>query len=533
MIRGQNSVHRPTDALLAAAQPHPIRSRGATAAFCRPTLSIAFPALLFVSLCGGCASVSPIQSATTTPTTPTTPAAPTTPSVSEHLVLLPESLTIRHDESWNFIAAMAQVASPVVTHLPITASWSVQEGAAGGSITADGVYTAPSVEGVYHVVGTSTTDPTSTATTVVTVGPGLELSGDTEAARVLHTETLLPNGQVIVAGGFSYSCVDLQSQLIVDRADQYDPATGVFQFVANVTRSGHTATLLPNGDLLFLGGYTTIVPSGPNVNPVTPVPAATAEILKAGTGTIQPASEMSIARAGHTATLLQDGRILITGGYTPLPYEPPFSDITSSAELYDPVSGTSSPVGSMSVARANHFAILLLNGKVLIIGGSAELYDPSTNSFTPTGSPTLQVGLPGSTATLLPDGRVLLAGGWILDPSYYPYVSVDTAELYDPATGQFTTAGKMTIARSSHTATLLPNGTVLIAGGLTSAPTPNDDEPPTGATEIFDPQTNTFSPGHAMKTPHEGHTATLLLDGTILFVGGSWNNPNIGAEIFH
>ena len=90
----------------------------------------------------------------------------------------------------------------------------------------------------------------------------------------------------------------------------------------------------------------------------------------------------------------------------------------------------------------------------------------------------------------------------------------------------------MTIARYSHTATLLPNGTVLIAGGLTNPSDPNDDPPLTNTTEIFDPRTNTFSPGQAMEIPRYLHTATLLLDGTILFVGGAWYNPDTPTEIF-
>ena len=496
----------------------------------KPDLSIAFPALLFVSLCSGCATVPAKQSSS--PISPGNPPT-STPAIPVHLVLLPESLTIRKCENWSFTAAMAEVNYPVITNMPEPVSWSIQEGSACGSITTDGLYTAPSVEGVYHVAATSTADPNKTATTSVTVGGGLELSGDSMAVRSLHTATLLPGGQVIIAGGFAQSFVDLQAQLLVDRADQYDPATAVFQFVANVARSGHTATLLPNGDLLFLGGYTKIVPSGPNVNPVTPVPTASAEILKAGTGIIQPAADMSIARAEHTATLLPDGKILITGGVTPLPSSPPYSEPTSGAELYDPASGTSSPAGNMSVARSGHLAILLLNGKVLILGdGPPDLYDPATNSFTPTGGPMLDGTGTGSTATLLPDGRVLVAGGRITDPQYYPYVAIATSEVYDPATGQFAPTGNLTIARTSHTATLLPNGTVLIAGGFTKPSNPGDDAPVTNTTEIFDPRTNTFSPGQAMATPREGHTATLLPDATILFVGGAWYNPDMGTEIF-
>ena len=499
-----------------------------------PKLSIALPALLFASLCSGCASVPPTQqSGSTSPVSPPTTGTPTIP---EHLVLLPESLTIRQSESWGFTAAMAQVGYPVITHIPEPVSWSIQEGAAGGSISADGVYTAPSVEGVYHVAATSTTDPTMTATTSVTVGRGLDLSGDSKAARIGHTATLLPGGQVIIAGGVSQSFADLQAKLIVDRADQYDPTTAVFQFVANVTRVGHTATLLPIGDLLFLGGSTEIVPSGPNVNPVTPVATASAEILKAGTGIIQPAADMSIARSGHTATLLPDGRILITGGDTPLPSLPH--------------SPSPRPVPNSTIRRRAR-----LPGGQHECGALRSSCDPAPDwqgadsrkrlrrslrsgdkLLTPTGSPTIEGAGAGSTATLLPDGRVLVAGGSIARPAVLSFGVNRHCRLYDPATGQFAPAGKMTMARSFHTATLLPNGTVIIAGGITNPLPPDEDfedAPVTNATEIFDPGTNTFSPGQAMETQREGHTATLLLDGTILFVGGCWETPNTSTEIFH
>jgi len=499
----------------------------------RPTLSITAPALLFLTLCGGCASVPQIwpSASTVTVTSPTT--GPTNiQQYPPRLAIFPESLTIGQGESWSFAAAIAVNVS--IDHMPEPVSWSIQEGTTGGSITVDGIYTAPSIEGVYHVIATSKADPAKTATASVKVGRGVVLAGDPNGTRISHTATLLPGGQVIVAGGYNVDYWDVQSQLIVDRADRYDPATALFQFAAKVSRSNHTATLLPNGDLLSLGGYSTILP--PNGYPVVPIPAATAEILTAGAGTIQPTADMSIARAEHTATLLPSGLVLITGGVTPSSSTPQwYSQPTSTAELYDPASGTSSPAGSMSVARTGHLAILLQNGKVLVVGsGSADLYDPATNTFTPTGSPNFKGTGYGSTATLLPDGRVLVAGGAIYDPNQYPFVSQNTVEFYDPAAGQFVTyAGKLSIARSFHTATLLPNGTVLIAGGFTSRPTPGDDEPATPATETFDPGTNTFTPGHAMKAGREGHTATLLLDGTVLFVGGSWANPVTSTEIFH
>lgn len=453
-----------------------------------------------------------------------------------HLVLLPEALTIRHGENWNFTAVLAEVGYPVITQATVPVNWSIAEGAAGGSITSGGVYIAPSAAGTYHVIATSTADPAKTATTIVTVGSGLSLSGDTEAARIGQTATLLTNGQVLIAGGGETSVLDLQATLSVYRADLYDPATGVFQFAATVTRTGGTATLLPNGDVLFLGGATMAMYPPSDLNPIGAIVTATAEVFKVSTGTIQPAGNMSIARAGHTATLLPNGRILITGGAIsdPLPTNAGYTTATATAELYDPSSGTSTSAGNMSVPLEGRQAVLLQNGNVLIVGqASAQIYDPSANTFTPVGGSAL-LNSGGFTATLLPDGRVLIAGGGIPDAPFYGDIAADTVQIYDPASGQITSSSKMTLPRSGHSATLLPNGTVLIAGGLT-APGPNDPDPMdagfTATTEIFDPSTNTFTPGHAMQAQRGEHTATLLFDGTVLLVGG-WSSPSLATEVF-
>ncbi len=132
-------------------------------------------------------------------------------------------------------------------------------------------------------------------------------------------------------------------------------------------------------------------------------------------------------------------------------------------------SGTWMTTGSLSVARFSHTATLLPNGKVLVAGGAsstgnmtlAELYDPNSGTWTPTGSMT--VGRAGHTATLLPNGKVLVAGG-LVGPTI-----LQSAELYDPSSGTWTPTGSMSVARFSHTATLLPNGKVLVAGGAGSS----------------------------------------------------------------
>ncbi len=496
------------------------------------TLALLVLALIPAILCGGCAAGWSSQTGTSLTVTIST--GQTIPS---HLVLLPEVLTIRHGENWNFNAVLAEVGYPVIDQPAVPVSWSIAEGPAGGSITSSGLYTAPSTAGTYHVVATDTANPAITATTVVTVGQGLTMSGDTTASIVVGSAMLLNNGQVLLVGESEVYWDNLQATLALYRADLYDPATDVFQFATTLPSDGATATLLPSGDVLLLGGATSITYPGSDLNPIGAIITANAEIYKAATGTIQAAGSMSIARSGHTATLLPNGKILVTGGaiQDPLPTNAGYSTLTATAELYDPTSGTSTAIGNMNVPLAGHQAILLQNGKVLILGpASAQIYDPSANAFSPVDGSSLLNS--GSIATLLLDGRVLITCGAVPDPPFYGDLAADTVYIYDPTSGQITPAGsKMNVPRSSHTATLMPNGTVLIAGGETLPPPGDTDPMDSGAnntTEIFDPSTNTFTLSHAMQTPREGHTATLLSDGTVLIVGGSFGIPSISTEIF-
>jgi hypothetical protein len=221
---------------------------------------------------------------------------------------------------------------------------------------------------------------------------------------------------------------------------------------------------------------------------------------------------------------LQSGKVLIAGGSGPL-------GLVVSAEIYDPNSGGFNVVGNLQSPRANHTATLLTNGKVLLTGvgfagggiptNSAEIYDPGSGAFTVTGS--MSFARTGHTATLRLDGTVLIAGGLVLRPQ---------SEIYNPSTGTFTVSRSMTMARQFQTATLLPDGTVLIVGGY-GVFNSFAGIAPVNSTELsFEPKPSTAAFTHTTDTMHFArafHSATLLSNGEVLLVGG--NSGNV-AELY-
>ncbi|HKE23382.1 MAG TPA: kelch repeat-containing protein [Bryobacteraceae bacterium] len=320
-------------------------------------------------------------------------------------------------------------------------------------------------------------------------------TGHLTTPRQHHTATLLTTGQVLIAGGQ----MNLPSGDAASSAELYDPVAGTFTAAGNMVsaRYGHTATMLPTGQVLIVGGS-----SGASERAL-----ATAELYDAISGRFIQTGSMATGRVFHTATLLTTGKVLITGGYDGKIW-------AASAELYDPSTGGFTRTGDMTTGRSEHTATLLTNGTVLIEGEdqngdvSDDVYDPGAGIFAPTGGGTEPAGYGySSAAALLTSGKVLLT--LMFEAAY-----CDQAKLYDPTAGAFSATANMSLARYyGQTATVLPDGKVLVVGT-------HDYDQDHATADLYDPGAGTFHITGEADPGREWHTATLLPDGTVLLTGG-------------
>lgn len=318
--------------------------------------------------------------------------------------------------------------------------------------------------------------------------------------RSRPSANLLPEGDVLVAGGSQdEKFLGVSQTRVLASAERYHPKTGTWTPTGSMEhgRYGHTATSLPDGRVLVAGGFS----KGTSISQTS-----SAELYDPKRGSWSSTGAMTQARVGHRATLLMDGRVLVTGGESE-------AGVSATTEVYDPATGRWSALASMGTARTGHSATVLPDGKVLVSGGvdasiihltRAEVYDPEGNTWSPTGS--MADSRAGHVATLLPNGKVLVTGGG----SYSTY-----AEVYDPVAGTWASAGiRPGNSLEYHTATALSDGSVLVVGGYG----------PQGlldTVEVYSPETNSWSPRSPLPEPRGWHSAILLRDGRVLVVGGS------------
>jgi hypothetical protein len=277
-------------------------------------------------------------------------------------------------------------------------------------------------------------------------------------------------------------------------------------------------TLLPTGKVLVAGGFDADATN-------------TAELYDPETGQWTMTGAMVEARYDHSATLLLTGKVLVVGGVD--------RGFKASAELYDPTTGQWQATAPLPAARIDNTATLLASGQVLVLGGlssdgetaSAELYDPAAGTWTP--GPPMLTGRDLHTATLLRSGAVLVAGGFGESRPGSSTPVLTEAELSDPPSGAWRLTGSLLVPHSGHTATRLGSGTVLVVDGISSGP----GGPPIRNTELFDPESETWSDAGCTVEARVSHTTTLLASGAVLVAGGtagtvSSGNGTSGAELY-
>ncbi len=342
-----------------------------------------------------------------------------------------------------------------------------------------------------------------------TTGSWIATANKLSRPRTSHSMTLLSNGDVLAVGGYSTAFQPINA------VDIYDPLTDKWKVTnsLNTARFGHSATLLTNGKVLIAGGI------GANSEALNSI-----EIFDAANHDwTAEQNKMAVTRAFHSASLLPNGSLFVVGGFRAVQ-----GGADNTGEIYSPTSKLWSSAGTFGEARGAHTATIMANARVLIVGGastgaittalsSVEFFDPAIGKWLTQGSSPNQLRY-DHTATLLANGRVLIAGGRDTNGA------MKFAEIYDPTTDTWTRTGDMKIARGDHRATLLRNGKVLVTGGVDGGGSVLD------SAEVYDPVTGSWSlTGNNMPNKRASHTATLLADGKVLAVGG-WNVA-IGVNI--
>lgn len=347
-------------------------------------------------------------------------------------------------------------------------------------------------------------------------------AGDLTLERNSHVATVLSDGRVLVTGGYSPSAGN--GGYNVQTAEIYDPGTNSWTTTGSTAngRNDHAGVLLANGKVLVAGGVNANICAGDT----------SAELYDPVTGTWSFTGSIPFATTGLTLTVLGDGKVLLAGGGNRC------GGVFSSAAVYDPVAGTWSLTGSMTQGREWHSAVLLSNGKVLVAGGlgssspfpslsSAEIYDPVSGTWTATGSmATTRFGSVTPFLTRLSDGRVMAAAG-SSGNGFGSSPNGPQVEIYDPATGTWSPTGSMSVGRAGGTFSLLSDGKILVAGGSDATPATHS------SAELYDPFTGTWSMTASLFTARASHAAAVLADGRVLAVGGyDSGNYYTSAELY-
>jgi uncharacterized protein (TIGR03437 family) len=307
----------------------------------------------------------------------------------------------------------------------------------------------------------------------------------------------LPDGEVLLAGGR-----DEHSKAPIAQVGIFSPASETLRSTSPMlaARAGHTATVLATGEILVIGGL-----GSEDKNSTT---SRSAEIYDPATGAWRRAAAPNFPHISHTATLLADGRVLVAAGIDET------RALSSRAEIYDPAANEwTEAAGPVTTRASSARALLLSDGRVLIAGGagesrdsaSAEIYDPKANLWSSAAD--LNYARASHTLMLLPDGRVFAAGGQLPE-------AAETSEIYDPAKGIWELSGRLNVARGSHSAAMLPDGRVLITGGRSI------DGRLLEECEVYDAQKGVWSEAPKLQTAREKHKTIILNDGRIAAVGG-------------